>query len=153
MFGRRHMEQRAFLCRLCGIELTDFLSPADQQALLFRRGEAAVPYGYYVRISRPSSYREFVSESSADQYTSPDGDEVAFATGDYLVNSESVRYRMSRGAAYGCCGPQPRGEANAVCANGHEVGTVHGDECWSPLVFRLLGAAVEVVTVGGEGEQ
>jgi hypothetical protein len=29
----------------------------------------------------------------------------------------------------------------------HEIGTFHGDSCWSPLVFRLIGSVVSGVAI------
>jgi hypothetical protein len=136
------MTQAAFLCKRCGAELTDFLGELGEEDLLFATGEATVPPGHYARLSRSWRYREFVRG-----YVSADGDLLAFAAGDFLLNRADVRHQMSGKAVHGCCGWQPRDEPNALCANGHEIGTLHSDECWSAVVFRLLGQAVEVVAV------
>ena len=84
-------------------------------------------------------------QGDGQTYAAADGDVVAFEAGDYLLNVADVRYAMTPGAAHGCCGWQPRGEANAACACGHPVGAVHSDACWPSIVFRLIGRAVAEV--------
>jgi hypothetical protein len=138
------MTQTAFVCRRCGAELTDFLDELDEGSLQFVAGEPVVPSGAYVRLSRPWSYRDFL-KAAAFNYLSSDGELVAFDAGDCLLNEADVRHRIAKGAVHGCCGWQPRDEANAVCLGGHAIGTLHSDECWSPIVFRLLGEAVEAI--------
>ena len=140
------MRHAPFACRICPPALTDFLRerPACEAV---SAGEPMVAAGHFVRVDRPWSYRDFVTGRRAEvRYLSADGEVVAFATGDFLLDAADVAHTLSPGARHGCCGPQPRGEANAVCTNGHEIGTLHGDACWSPLVFRLLrDAVVEIV--------
>lgn len=140
------MRHAAFACRICSAALTDFLRELPGCAAA-NAGEPMVAAGHFVRVDRPWSYRDFVTGRREEvHYHSADGESVAFEVGDFLVDPADVQHRIGAGASYGCCGPQPRGEANAVCTNGHEIGTLHGDVCWSPLVFRLMrDAVVEIV--------
>lgn len=140
------MRQTAFLCNRCGVELTPILQEASEQELAPTTGCAAVAPGHYVELGESWTYRDFVTgRSPENQYVGTDGDLIAFAAGDYLLNFADVRHSIASNAAHGCCGLQPRDELNATCTNGHVIGTVHADECWSALVFRLTKRATEAV--------
>jgi hypothetical protein len=135
----------AFVCALCEVDITEALRPMAEAELAFRTGEAGVPRGHFAALSEPWSYPEFVTGRSAAHVHCGDEGVIAFAAGDFLVHPDDARHRVMARATYGCCGPQPRGELNATCANDHPVGTLHGDECWSSLVFRLRGDRVEAI--------
>lgn len=142
------MPKTALTCRHCGASLTDFLDECPETQLVRETGADMVPPGMFVRVSAAWTYREFVTARSRDErYLSPDGDVLAFLPGDLLLRSTEVVHQIRPDASFGCCGLQPRGEANALCACGCAIGTLHGDLCWSPLVFRLLGDAVCAVVV------
>ena len=140
------MLRTAFACKECGVSLTDFLEEYPEDHLVLETGSEMVPSVAFVRLSAAWTYRQFVTARSPLQsYMSPDGNVLAFLPGDILVRSTAVVFSLHPRAAHGCCGPQPRAEANALCQCGHELGTLHGDLCWSPLVFRLLSHAVSAV--------
>ena len=142
------MPKTAFTCRQCGASLTDFLTEYPEDQLLLETGSEMVPSAAFVRVSVAWTYREFVTARSPDHsYLSADGDVLAFLPGDLLLRSAEVLHKVHPRASSGCCGLQPRAEANALCACGREIGTLHGDLCWSPLVFRLLKDAVCAVVV------
>lgn len=141
------MAATAFTCR-CGQDVTDFLTELDEGALAFSIGEWVVPRGYFVRLTRGLTYRDFVTcRDPRSQYVSADGERQAFDAGDLLVHAEDARLQMADHAVHGCCGWQPRDEPNVLCRDGHDIGTLHTDECWSPLVLRLKGGSVDAVTV------
>ena len=140
------MPRTAFTCKECGVSLTDFLEEYPEDHLVLETGSEMVPSAAFVRVSAAWTYRQLVTARSPQHsYLSPDGDVLAFLPGDILVRSSSVVHTLHSRASHGCCGPQPRAEANALCQRGHEIGTLHGDFCWSPLVLRLLGSAVSAV--------
>lgn len=140
--------QNAFLCRACEADVTGFLRPGTEPSCALERGVAVVPSGYFILVTRPWTYREFLAGPGGTwSYASGDGDIIAFERGDFLVNSGDVHHTVHPSASHGCCGWQPRGEPNALCANGHFIGTVHSDTCWSPQVFRLIHSLVCAVTV------
>ncbi len=142
------MPRTAFTCSHCGAPLTDFLEEYTENQLVLETGAEMAPSAGFVRVSVAWTYREFVTaRSPAHSYLSPDGDLRVFLPGDLLLRTTEVDHKVHPRASFGCCGLQPRGEANALCACGHAIGTVHGDLCWSPLVFRLLGDAVSEVVV------
>jgi hypothetical protein len=145
------MNCAAFLCLRCGAEMTDFLRELPEDKIVWERGRQAVPAGCFVRVTRPWTYREFVTcGDPSTAYVADDGARIALASGDYLVNEVDVRHMMKPGAFFGCCGWQPRDEANIQCAKGHDVGTLHADECWAPRVLRLIAGTVEQVVVDPE---
>lgn len=142
------MKKVSFLCKECSTELTDFLEELSEETLAFGTGETAVPLAHYVKLSQSWTYRDFISGRHAHhQYLSPDGDLIVFNSQDYLLNILDVHHHIAQKSSYGCCGWQPRNELNALCPNGHEIGTVHSDECWSSLVFRLSKEHVELVAI------
>jgi len=142
------MSDAAFLCRRCSSELTDFLRELPEDEIVWEQGRQAVPAGCFVRVVRPWTYRELVTcRHPSMDYAAADGARIAIARDDYLLHAPDVRYEMKPGAFFGCCGLQPRDEANIRCANGHDVGTLHADECWAPLVLRLIAGMVEQVVV------
>ena len=148
VFGGFLMPRTAFTCSHCGAPLTDFLEEYTEDQLVLETGAEMAPSAGFVRVSVAWTYREFVTaRSPAHSYLSPDGDLRVFLPGDLLLRTTEVDHKVHPRASFGCCGLQPRGEANALCACGHAIGTVHGDLCWSPLVFRLLGDAVSEVVV------
>jgi hypothetical protein len=137
------MSFSAFLCLRCGSELTDLLREQSEDEIVWEKGRQAVPVG------RRWTYREFVTCSDPGaSYVTQDGARTAFTGGDFLLHQHDVRYTVKPGACVGCCGWQPRDEANIQCVNGHDVGTLHADECWAPLVLRLIAGMVEQVIVG-----
>ncbi|WP_395372991.1 hypothetical protein [Marinicella sp. W31] len=136
----------AFLCKTCQVDLTDFLKNVDESKLSFKSGEHALEKGHYVLLSTNWSYGDFFTNKSPScHYLSEDGQLTAFTSGDILLNEKDVAFVIKEKAVFGCCGYQPRNEANAHCINGHEIGTVHSDTCWSTLVFRLISD--NIVTV------
>lgn len=142
------MPRVAFICKQCGVSLTDFLEEYPEARLLLETGSEVVPSAAFVRLSAAWTYRQFVTgHSLLHHYVSSDGDVLAFLRGDILVRSTEIRHSVSARASSGCCGPQPRAEANALCQCGHDLGTLHGDRCWSPLVFRIFSHAVSEVVV------
>jgi hypothetical protein len=142
------MNHTAFMCKRCGAELTDFLQELSETSIFLETGKAMIPPAHFVRLTQAWSYREFVTGRKPDHhYPSADGDMIVFEAGDFLLNISDVSHLISKGAIHGCCGWQPRHEANSLCANRHEIGTIHSDECWSPVVFRLIRHAVVELTV------
>jgi hypothetical protein len=139
----------AFVCRRCGGDITGFLQRREADALQLVTGVWVVPAGRFVRLDRDLDYATFVTcGGQRGSYRSPDGEVLAFQRGDFLLHEDDVRgLRIAKGATGGCCGLQPRGEANLTCPCGHPVATLHGDECWSPLVVRLWGDRVDEVAM------
>ena len=138
------MKYAAFICKACGDELTDFLHRLDEAELKFERRESAVPAGGYFEITQPWTYQDFITDGGLrGHYISSDGDLIVIEPGDFLLNVADVQHRIAEGAVHGCCGWQPRNEPNATCANGHHVGTLHSDDCWSAIVFRVIGNKVD----------
>src|SRR5262245_49174518 len=127
-----------FLCKKCGVELTDFLQELSPESLVFYKGEAAVSKTRYMKVKEPWTYEEFVEgRRSHSRRGFCESEQVVFQSGDYLLNILDVDHKIARGAFPGCCGWHPTDELNAECVNGHKIGAVHSDECWSSLVCRL----------------
>lgn len=142
------MPKSAFVCRVCGEVVADFLAEIPIDALRWATGVWAVPPGAFARLPRDVAYQEFVTCNAAGRtYASRESDVTAFRRGDALVHEQDGRFRVRRDARPGCCGLHPEAELNVTCLNGHSVGTLHSDECWSPLVLRLSSKEVEEVTV------
>jgi hypothetical protein len=132
----------AFICRCCGVDLTDFLSEADGAVLdPSNISGAMIRPGQFVRIhasiSKQNVYR--ITFAAAQE-----GAAVIVNPGDYIVNVTDLRHKMHPDAAFGCCGYQGGVEPNAQCPYGHAVATVHSD-CWHAAFARLIGASVECV--------
>jgi len=142
------MNDAAFLCLCCGTELTDFLRELPEDEIVWERGRQVIPAGYFVRVVRPWTYGEFVTcRDPGIKYVAEDAARIAIARDDYLLNPFDVRHGMKPKAFFGCCGWQPRDEANIQCAKGHDIGTLHADECWAPRVLRLIAGTVEQIVV------
>lgn len=133
----------AFTCRICGTELTDFLCEVDPAALDHTIGGAMVKPGRYVRTPVLMS-REHLCRII--KFLNSQGDDIVVQPADFLLNIADLRHQMHARANFGCCGYQGDAEANALCSNGHPIGTIHSD-CWHPSVARLIGKAVECVVV------
>ncbi len=134
-----------FVCMACNTELSPFLERIPAASLHLARDTAAVPPGQYAVLASPWSYRHFVTGGQPGSfYSGSDNDVVAFEAGDFLLHPDDVRHLVSKGAAFGCCGYQPREEMNATCPNGHPIGTLHSD-CWAAHIFRLSARHVHAV--------
>ena len=118
----------AFVCRRCGLELTDFVAVCEGIPSHVASGESVLMRGSFHRLSQNLTYKDFMALSGSG-YRGEDSEQIAFAAGDWLLHPEDVRYRIKPGASPGCCGWQPRGEFNALCDCGNELGTLHSDEC------------------------
>jgi len=113
-----------FRCAACGVAVTGPVWPlADPVWLDQSDGIALVPAGYFVHS---------------------DGTVWNGTAGHYCVNLADLRntgphpdYRRRNG----CCGMDGCNGPNAVCANGHEVGTECSD-CWMPHFLHFDPAAV-----------
>jgi hypothetical protein len=129
----------AFLCRTCGVDLSDFLLETSN---LLKRDAAMVHRGFFVRVHETISKQDLL----AVKFLDGKGEMVMVQPGDFLLNVEDLRHEMLPSAYFGCCGYQGGPEANAVCPNGHPVATIHSD-CWHASVARLIGSAVECVAL------
>jgi len=133
----------AFVCRSCGIDLTDFLSEVNSAALdPMNYGGAMLQPGKFVRIQTPISKQDFFRIYFA---STQEGSELILMPGDFIVNVSDLRHQMLPRATFGCCGYQGGAESNACCPNGHPVATVHSD-CWHAAFARLLGDSIECVS-------
>lgn len=139
-----------FCCRRCGVELSDFLREVSLAELTFETGVDVVAPGSAWLVDTTWEYYDFLAgvvrpRREPEQVAVPD---VAFLPGDHLVNPDDIRHRMLPDAQHGCCGWQPRAEANVGCPSCKlPIGSLHSDECWSPTVLRLIGEQVEPVRV------
>jgi hypothetical protein len=139
-------DRTAFTCR-CGAQITDFLEAALEAAPTLSVGAWVVAPGAFLRAAHALTYAEFVTCGSPSRYRGEDSERLAIAAGDVLVHPDGACFTMAAGASHGCCGWQPRGEPNVLCTDGHPIGTLHADVCWSPLVLRLHHASVEGLTL------
>ncbi len=134
----------AFVCGLCGVELTDFLQELDESK--FPRPWAAdfetIPAGFFLRAKSDWTLGQMTGHIYANK---EQGNIVVVRSQDYLLHEFDGT--MREGARFGCCGYWPeRGEINANCKNGHPIGTIV-DECHIPHLHRLASDAVELVKV------